>query len=178
MIARHQRDVGGPRLVSSTGAWTYEDAAEHAAALRLDIELGINLATIDDWIEAGPWPDHEHLERVLAWRRTLLSCHLSGNADAAEGWGLYLLTLAAFNQREAFLHPLARRGVQHGKAQALRRKGKPAKSDYDAGRNKRICKHHARLVSEGHHDATAQTAAEFGLSARQVSRIVKAADTS
>lgn len=73
------------------------------------------------------------------------------------------------------LLPMGEMGDKHSKEQALRRKGKPARMDgYDNDRNARICRHHRALVKGGRHDATKQTADDFGLSPRQVSRIVNA----
>jgi len=56
---------------------------------------------------------------------------------------------------------------------AKRRADKPTSDPYDSGRNKRILAFHARLIADGARDANQQTADEFDLSARQVSRIVK-----
>lgn len=56
---------------------------------------------------------------------------------------------------------------------AARRAGKPASDPYDSGRNERIRAFHARLIAGGARDANKQTAEEFELTARQVSRIVK-----
>lgn len=57
--------------------------------------------------------------------------------------------------------------------QAARRAGKPTSDPYDRGRNERLCAFHAKLIAGGATDANQQTADEFNLSARQVSRIVK-----
>jgi hypothetical protein len=57
--------------------------------------------------------------------------------------------------------------------QRKRRKGKPASSDGDASRNKRIVRFHARLTKAGRGDATSATAAEFGLSTRTIRRILR-----
>lgn len=56
---------------------------------------------------------------------------------------------------------------------AKRRADKPADDPYDTTRNSRVRAYHARLIEVGARDANQQTADEFGLSARQVSRIVK-----
>lgn len=57
-------------------------------------------------------------------------------------------------------------------SQARRREGKPADDPYDDGRNARILAFYARLTKGGERDATTQTAKEFGLSARQIRRII------
>lgn len=103
-IDRHQAETGGPRVKSKRGAWTYSDPAVQERALRLDLEHGINLAELDDWIEAESWPDAEQLQRVLGWRERIVR---ASNDDAAEGWAMFMMTLAAFNMREQKLHPLA-----------------------------------------------------------------------
>jgi len=56
---------------------------------------------------------------------------------------------------------------------AARRADKPTSDPYDSGRNERLRAFHANLIAGGAIDANQQTAVEFGLSARQVSRIVK-----
>lgn len=56
---------------------------------------------------------------------------------------------------------------------ANRRAGKPSSDPYDSGRNDRLRAFHARLIAAGETDATSQTAIEFGLSVKQVGRIVK-----
>lgn len=67
--------------------------------------------------------------------------------------------------------PRAAKGVAYGKAQADRRKDKPATDpDHDPGRNDRIRAFHARL--HGERDATSKTALEFELSTRSVRRIL------
>lgn len=110
-IDRHRADTGGPAIESRRGRWTYTDPAVHRRALQLHLELGINLAVIDDWIEGEQWPDPDQLQRVLGWRERMLQ---ASSDDAAEGWGMYLLTLVAFNVRERFLHPLALVGKTWG----------------------------------------------------------------
>ncbi|MCB1998137.1 MAG: helix-turn-helix domain-containing protein [Rhodoferax sp.] len=111
-IERHRADTGGPRLTSTSGAWTYADPVVHARALRLDVEHGISLPTIDDWIEAQAWTDKHHLQRVLQWRARMLR---ATSDDAAEGWGMYMLALVALNERSRLLHRLALigKGVEH-----------------------------------------------------------------
>jgi hypothetical protein len=73
------------------------------------------------------------------------------------------------------------RAVQMGKKQSrtqrARRLDKPASDSYNADRNARIRAFHARLIDADHADATAQTAEQFGLSARQVRRVVGAGRT-
>jgi len=56
---------------------------------------------------------------------------------------------------------------------AKRRADKPTSDPYDSDRNKRLRAFYARLIADGARDANQQTADEFDLSARQVSRIVK-----
>lgn len=64
-------------------------------------------------------------------------------------------------------------GRRTSKTQAKRRRGRPATdSSHDENRNDRIQKHHARLTSTGDGDATAKTGRAFGLSSRQIRRIV------
>ncbi|MBD5801316.1 hypothetical protein AZOA_07290 [Azoarcus sp. Aa7] len=58
------------------------------------------------------------------------------------------------------------------KLQAGRRRDKPLADPYDASRNNRLRAFHARLVAEGHSDATKLTAEEFELSDRQVRNII------
>lgn len=170
---RHQRETGGPRLMSSTGAWTYTDPAEHQTALQLDIEHGISLPAIDDWIAAGPWSDQAQRARVLEWRAMLLECQKAGNSAAAEGWGMFMLTLVHHNLRVQFLQPLAQRGRRHGEQQARRRKDKPGTDpDKDLGRNDAIRRMHRQLVGEGHTDATARVGQEFELSTRRIRQIL------
>lgn len=63
---------------------------------------------------------------------------------------------------------------KHSKAQAARRKNKPGSdSADDPGRNDHIKAFHDRIKSTGAHDYVKQTAQKFGLSERQVRRIVK-----
>jgi hypothetical protein len=77
-------------------------------------------------------------------------------------------------RREEFLVPLARKGEKSGRAQAGRRKDKPAANPDDEGRNGRIRTFHARQVDAGNTKATATTATEFGLSTRQIRRVLLA----
>lgn len=70
--------------------------------------------------------------------------------------------------------PSANMGRKTSKAQSKRRLNKPAvDSAQDASRNDRIRKFHARLISAGEIDATAQAAAEYDLSDRQIRNILK-----
>lgn len=65
-------------------------------------------------------------------------------------------------------------GVRHSHAQRRRRRDKPASDAcFDEGRNARIRRFHQRLLDQHEPDATKQTAEEFGLSARQINRILK-----
>lgn len=170
-IARHQADTSGPRLASRAGAWTYDDPAVHVRALRLDEEHGVNLAEIDDWIEGENWADAENLQRVLAWRERLLN---ASSDDAAEGWGMFLLTLAALNVRERFLHRLA----LIGRWVEPRLGGKPPGARVTlrvprlttmqrAARNKRI----ATMASDG--VPVAEISRKEKLGTRQVRRIIE-----
>lgn len=155
------------------GGWVYDDPDEHIAANVWHLQFGFDLGGFDDWLESPGFEESERQD-VLRWRARAFDAYRAGNQDAEEGWLLYLLTLQNFNLREAFLHPLALKGRRHGTVQAKRRKGKPARSDeYDPDRNARIQNRHARLVAAGRHDATQETANEFNLSKRQVSRIVR-----
>jgi DNA-binding CsgD family transcriptional regulator len=168
-IERHRADTGGMTLGSSTGRWTYSDPAVHRAALRLFLKCGINAATIDDWIEAEAWEDGEQLRRVLGWRGRMLSAN---SIDAAEGWGMFLLTLRDLKRREAFLHPFALVGKQlegklpaPGERKTIRMPQKTALQV--KARDKRI----VELSKAG------KSSSEIGLivklSRRQVRRIVK-----
>ena len=65
-------------------------------------------------------------------------------------------------------------GIRNRQTQRARRFDKPAADPYDATRNDRIRAFHARLLAQGRTDATAGTAGEFGLSARQIRNILKA----
>lgn len=58
--------------------------------------------------------------------------------------------------------------------QSKRRRGKPLNEPYDLGRDERLRALHSRLTAAGCSDATKQTAREFGLSERQVRKIIKA----
>jgi hypothetical protein len=97
---------------------------------------------------------------------------LEAAAHAPESWGGMGLVLSA---REL----LGAVRLQHavilidGKKQAKRRKGKPASTDSERASNDVIRRHHARLVAAGHHDATSQTAAAFGVSTRTIRRILQ-----
>lgn len=169
MIDRHQADTGGPRLASRRGLWTYTDPAVHALALRLDANHGINLAAIDDWIEGEHWPDPDQLRRVLDWRERILQ---ASSDDAAEGWGMYMLTLAAMNVRERFLHPLALLGKDWG--HRLPKPGEratlraPKKTTTQRkSRDKRIL----ALAAAG--KTKAQIASAVSMSERQVYRLLK-----
>ena len=68
--------------------------------------------------------------------------------------------------------PKAAMGIRHSKAQSKRRRDKPGTDSYATNRNAKLRAYHARLVKDHQRDATAQTAAAFGLGARQVRRIV------
>lgn len=63
--------------------------------------------------------------------------------------------------------PLAKQGAEHSRSQSQRRKG--TGQDHAA-----IARFHARLVKNGDHDATSQTAAHFEIGTRQVQKILKA----
>jgi hypothetical protein len=104
-IERHQAETRRPAIPTRLGSWTYSDPVVHQLALRLYLRLRVNLADIDDWIEAEDWSaDSETLDLVLGWRHRLI--HAKSD-DAAEGWGRFLLTLVQLNRRERFLQPLA-----------------------------------------------------------------------
>ncbi|MEC8848761.1 MAG: hypothetical protein VYB93_05775 [Pseudomonadota bacterium] len=77
----------------------------------------------------------------------------------------------------AYDEPLARAGARQSVTNAERRADKPAASDWevDSGRNERLRMFHQRQISIGAPHPTKRTAAEFGLSASQVRRIVKRA---
>lgn len=60
---------------------------------------------------------------------------------------------------------------------AERRADKPTSDPYDSNRNERLRAYHAKLITSGAKDANKQTADEFGLSAKQVGRIVKSKRT-
>lgn len=118
---------------------------------------------------------------LVGLARTALS-NAASHTALAEYLG-YMLTVAVVQDhllggtatRFNAIVPEANLGLQTRQTQRERRQGKPASSDdYDPDRNERIRRHHARLVADGRHDATTQTATEFDLSPRQVSRILKA----
>lgn len=164
---RHQRETGGPRLTSGAGAWTYTDPAEHQAALQLDIEHGINLAAIDDWIDSGSWPDQAALARVLAWRAMLLECQQAGNGVAAEGWGMFLLTLVQLNVRRRLAVLGAKSSAAHAIAAAATRKLWP--NDI----NKIKAEYARRLGLGEQHGAITDLAAQYEVSTKTISRHVK-----
>lgn len=69
-------------------------------------------------------------------------------------------------------------GREFREAQRERRKNKPGNSDshdYGTDRNEKIRRFHSNLKKNGDNDPVSKTAAEFNLSARQISRIVNAA---
>jgi hypothetical protein len=108
-IDRRKGSTDDMAIKTGAGVWTYSDPAVHARVLELALKGVVNLASIDDWIEGESWPDPEQLARVLQWRQRILN---ATDDDAAEGWGMFMSTLMAFNVRERFLHPLALVGQQ------------------------------------------------------------------
>jgi hypothetical protein len=110
-IDRHKGHTGGITVDTAAGAWTYTDPAVHERVVELVRKGIVNVASIDDWIEGENWPAPDQLTRVLEWRQRILD---ATDDDAAEGWGMFMSTLVAFNARERFLHPLALIGQQVG----------------------------------------------------------------
>lgn len=72
--------------------------------------------------------------------------------------------------------PLAQTGARQVLTQSMRRKDKPASNDWnsDGDRNARIRRRYAAMKKAGERNITATLASEFGLSASQIRRIVKA----
>ncbi len=68
--------------------------------------------------------------------------------------------------------PKAVMGAKHSETQRERRADKPGENWHDPDRNDRLRDFHAGLTTDGQRDATAQTAAAFNLSKRQVRRIL------
>jgi hypothetical protein len=131
---------------------------------------GFDIVEFDRWLaaleECGAKAD------LSARRTTAKAAVLANKHDAAFRHLEWMLQRWNAIRREEALLPLARAGKTHSVTQAARRKDKPAEQPDDAGRNERIRKIHARLVARGDDDATSQVAVEFGLSTRQVRRIL------
>jgi len=162
MLFKRERDAAG-------ACW-YEDPREQKAAALMRLRFGVDLASIDDWIEHPQRFDNSDLERVIDWRHRAVQAVAAANWEAAEAWGLFLATLAHWNQREVFLVPLAQighdfkdklpapgeRGVVYNPHKSVRRVKE---------RNARI----AEALRRG--EPLAEVARSAGLSKRQVERI-------
>jgi len=105
----------------------------------------------------------EHEQEIISLRTTL-------ERHKATNEALYREFLH-YSEDSKILHPKVEK---HSKAQSAKRKNKPGSdSADDPSRNDRLRKYHARLVANGERDHIKQTAQEFNLDRRQVSRIVK-----
>ena len=157
-------------------AWVYDDPTEHSAAIAWAAFHKFSLAAFDNYLEGPGWgsPKAQENQKLLEERRAqALDAFRTENHELALAWINFMQAAMQLHGQADALLPLARRGKKHGEDQSRRRKDKPAADPYDADRNDRLQKFHARLVAEGRHDATSATAVEFRLSPRQVRRIVK-----
>ena len=106
--------------------WVYDDKAVRLAAVPLGF-FGLNLAELDNWIEAGG-ADREHM---LQWRARAIQAFQSGNADAMEAWALFLRSAMHMISVVDFMRPLAKARDVHVKQLAENsNKGKKARTIY------------------------------------------------
>lgn len=130
-----------------------------------------SIESIDNFIAGGEgvpiFPDvAEHLREIR---------HDAFQAFKAQNFDLMMAHLRALHFACLFYgaRPSANMGKKTSRVQAKRRFDKPAENSYDESRNDKIRRFHARLNAAGETDATAQTAAEFGLTDRRIRDIVK-----
>ncbi|MEP7303018.1 MAG: hypothetical protein ABI699_16010 [Caldimonas sp.] len=111
--ARHQGKPlhpSGERLCTQTGDWTYDDPAEHDAALvaLAAFGRGVDLAAIDDWLEAQTW-NAVTLEAATRLRALVRRHILAGN-HAATRATVGMLQLAPMAERGEARRTLQVRG--------------------------------------------------------------------
>jgi hypothetical protein len=153
-------------------AWEYADSDVSDFAILWILDYRFNLADFDSWINERACSPARRLQ-IMQWRQRAIEAQRAGNDDAAEGWVRFLGELRQRDINQGVLIPHAERDLASNRRQSARRKGKPTDDPDDTNRNDRLRRRYARLVQEGRHDATAETASEFNLSTRQVRRIVR-----
>lgn len=129
-----------------------------------DIAFPIDMEALADFVASRNWPQ-ETLETLTHTRAQAVAAYVANDMEAL---------LARVQELHRLVHSLRAQELAHSsaKAQSRRRKGKPAADPHDMSRNDRLKAFHARIVNDGHRDATSQTAHEFELGTRQVRNIL------
>lgn len=152
----------------------YHDPATHDVAYEWSDGWNFSLPALDDWIEQRCAP--ERRAQMIEHRQDAIDAHLAGNYAAVMPWLMYFTTAIDLDIARMALMPRAIARVESNAKQRDRRRDKPGSKDHTdehgEDRNDKIRRYHARLVEQGRTDATDATAVFFGLSRRQVQRIL------
>jgi hypothetical protein len=96
-----------PSDPTSVTAWVYRDEGVKRAAVAFLFLYGLNLAELDNWIEAGT---ADGARQWLQWRARAIQAFEKHNADAMEAWAMFLRTAMHMIRVADFMQPLAKTG--------------------------------------------------------------------
>lgn len=155
-----------------SGVWEYLDQDEECFLFELWSCEEISLESIDDFIESKALPEWVR-DDLLAMRTDALGSYRAKDYELASARAAALQWACKFYGQTIAGTPRIRDSEKRSEEQRHRRLGKPAiDSSFDPERNTRMKAFYKRQVTAGADNPLQATSNEFGLSNRQVRRIV------